>query len=252
MQEDHYLKSTRLLDYNHSDLRDLVDQRQWRELDTFDRIGAVYRFVKDEIRFGFNESDDIPASRVLRDGYGQCNTKTTLLVALLRGVGVSCRIHASSIDKSVQNGIVPAPIYAIAPARLLHTWTEVLFDGRWSSLEGCILDAGYLGQVQSLFPDATGSFCGFAVSVSDFRNPAVAWEGNDTHVQSTAVREDFGVFASPDELYASYGANVPGIRRFFFKHFVRKWMNRKVEAIRERSNSTGDHSLSCHSTCQGS
>ena len=55
-----------------------------------DRIGAAYAFVRDEIAFGYNLADDLPASRVLEDGLGQCNTKGTLFMALLRhpnGIG---------------------------------------------------------------------------------------------------------------------------------------------------------------------
>lgn len=40
--------------------------------------------VRDDIVFGYNIDDEIPASKVLADGYGQCNTKGTLFMALLR------------------------------------------------------------------------------------------------------------------------------------------------------------------------
>lgn len=238
MPQDDYLKETKLLDYSHPDLVALVERKRWRELEAFERIAAVYGFVKDEIRFGYNESDDIPASQVYRDGYGQCNTKATLLMALLRSVGACCRIHGSRIDKRVQRGILPGLVSAITPTTLLHAWVEVPFDDRWSSLEGCILDADYLGQLQGLFPGVTGSFCGFAVAVSDFREPPITWQGRDTHIQSAAVRKDLGVFASPDALYASYGSNVQGILRFFFKHVVRRWMNQRVASIRMAKTSS--------------
>ncbi len=41
----------------------------------YDRIGAAYDFVRNEILFGYNRTDAIPATEVLADGYGQCNTK---------------------------------------------------------------------------------------------------------------------------------------------------------------------------------
>jgi hypothetical protein len=248
MPQDEYLKETRLLNYSHRDLVALVERKNWRDLEAFDRIAAIYRFVKDEVPFGYNESDDLAASRLLHDGYGQCNTKATLLMALLRSVGISCRMHASLIDKRVQRGLIPDPIYALTPARLLHTWVEVLFDGRWSSLEGCILDEDYLGQVHSMFPDARGSFCGFAVAVSNFREPRIAWQGEDTHIQSAAVTKDLGVFASPDSLYAAYRANLRGIRGFLFKHLVRSWMNRRVASIRMGQASVRRDSGACRST----
>jgi len=60
--------------------------------------------VRDDIRFGYNASDDLPASRVLADRIGQRNTKSTLLMALLRAVDVLCRFHGFTIDKALQKG----------------------------------------------------------------------------------------------------------------------------------------------------
>ena len=73
---------------------------------------------------------------MLADGYGQCNTKTTLLMALLRGSGVGCRIHGATIDKELQHGVMVRPLYWFAPASIIHTWAEVLVGGRWVGLEG--------------------------------------------------------------------------------------------------------------------
>ena len=65
------LTATRLLDFEHPALRALINERQWLALSEHDRIGAAYAFVRDEIAFGYNTSDDLPASVVLADGYGQ-------------------------------------------------------------------------------------------------------------------------------------------------------------------------------------
>ena len=82
------LRTTRLLDWQSPDIQRLIGARGWRDLSEFERIGAIYRFVRDEIAFGYNERDDLPASRILKVRYGQCNTKTILLMALLRAAGV--------------------------------------------------------------------------------------------------------------------------------------------------------------------
>lgn len=67
-----------------------------------ERIGAVYDFVRDRIAFDYNESDVLPASHVLSNGYGQCTTKTTLLMALLRACRIPCRFHGATIDLSLK------------------------------------------------------------------------------------------------------------------------------------------------------
>jgi transglutaminase-like putative cysteine protease len=112
---DPHLRATPLLDYYHSRIQELISERNWRSLSRKDAIGAIYKFVRDEIRFGYNETDALPASKVLQDGYGQCNTKSTLLMALLRAVGVPCVLHGATIGKHLQKGIVTGPWYWLAP-----------------------------------------------------------------------------------------------------------------------------------------
>ena len=115
-----HLGDTPLLDFSSPPLRRLIAERGWKNLPMKERIGAVYDFVRNDILFGYNEDDALPASRVLADGYGQCNTKGTLLMALLRGVGVPCRFHGFTIDKGLQRGVVPELVYPIAPRNILH------------------------------------------------------------------------------------------------------------------------------------
>ena len=115
---------TALLDYRQADIQALITQRGWMRLSTYDQIGAVYNFVRDEIQFGYNTADDLPASRVLADGIGQCNTKGTLLMALLRAVGVACRFHGFTIDKALQEGAITGVAYWLAPRNIIHSWVE--------------------------------------------------------------------------------------------------------------------------------
>ena len=90
---DQYLSQTPLLDFEATRIQRLIADRGWLSLSQTDRIGAAYDFVRSEILFGYNSDDALPASSVLADGYGQCNTKGTLLMALLRALGVPCRFH---------------------------------------------------------------------------------------------------------------------------------------------------------------
>lgn len=78
-------------------IQNLIEQRKWRDLDEVNKVRNIYNFVRDEVQFGYNTGDTIQASQVLSDGYGQCNTKATLLMALLRAVGVAMRMGLPSI-----------------------------------------------------------------------------------------------------------------------------------------------------------
>ncbi len=78
----------------------------------------------------------IPASVVLKEGYGQCNTKGSLFMSLLRGVGIPCRFHGFTVDKKMQKGAVEGISYLLAPNDIIHSWVEVYYNDEWLELEG--------------------------------------------------------------------------------------------------------------------
>jgi hypothetical protein len=226
------LRETRLLDFSTPAIQELIARSRWCELPVPDRIRAVYDFVRDEIPFGYNESDDLPASRVLRDGYGQCNTKATLLMALLRGVGVPCRLHGFTVHKELQRGLVPELAFRVAPTEILHSWVEIEQNGTWIRLEGFIVDRTYLRGVQRMFPECQSGFCGFAISTSHLADPPIEFRGRDTFIQHEAIVRDFGVYDAPDAFYAAHHVNLRGWRSLVFRTFVRQRMNARVRDAR--------------------
>lgn len=234
MEPTAWLRETALLDYSAPSIAALLERRGWRALDTEARIRAAYEFVRDEIPFGFNVAEDLPASRVLADGYGHCNTKGTLFMALLRALGVPCRLHGFAIDKRLQRGAVTGLFYLLAPRQILHSWVEVQLDGRWINLEGFILDRPYLSALQKRF-ECAGDFCGYGVATDNFRAPPVAWTGGDTYIQRKGIVRDFGVFDEPDAFYRQHGTSLAGWKRWLFERWVRHTMNRNVARIRDGS-----------------
>lgn len=229
---DHYLKATQLLDFNHPVLVKLVEEREWKQLPVYERIGQIYDFVQNEMMFGYNEADDIPASQVYDDGYGQCNTKGTLLMALLRKCDIACRFHAFTIDKQLQKGAISGFLYTLAPQNIIHSWVEIWFDNHWINLEGFILDKNYLESIQNRFSEVKGDFSGYAVATKSLKNPPINWQGTDTYIQKEGINHDYGIFDSPDDFYKQHGANLSGIKYLLFKHIFRKWMNHKVSNVR--------------------
>jgi hypothetical protein len=226
------LAATPLLDFEHPSIQSLIADQGWRLLPEFERIGAIYTFVRNALPFGYNVADDLPASRVLADGIGQCNTKGTLLMALLRATGISCRFHGFTIDKALQKGAIAGLAYLLAPRSIIHSWVEVSFEGRWVNLEGFILDAPYLASLQRRFPGG-GAFCGYGVATPDLACPPVEWRGGDTYIQKDGINHDFGTFDSPDDFYARHGSNLSGFKRWLYVHLVRHGMNRNVARIRD-------------------
>ena len=234
MQEEKYLQATPMLDFQTESIRALVRGRGWEELNPYDKIGAAYDFVRNEINFGYNRSDDLKASEVLNDGYGQCNTKGTLLMALLRLLGIPCRFHGFTIDNQLQKGAIPAYLIPMAPKYIIHSWVEVYLDGKWINLEGFILDQNYLSSVQKKESNHTGPFQGYAIATTCLMKPEVQWKGESTYIQKEGIHDDFGVFDNPDEFYVKHGTNLSGVKRLLYRAFFRHLMNSYVNRIRER------------------
>ena len=231
-----FLVETPLLNFNDDAIQRLVWAREWRGLEAFERIKAVYDFVRDEIDFGYNADDDLSASQVLADGYGQCNTKATLLMALLRAADIPCRFHAATVHQDLQRGVIPGIFAPLAPKEILHAWVEVPVEGQWIRLEGVILDEDYLEGVRVRLNRESGPVLGFAVGTADIANPPIHWNGAKTEIQMTGVARDFGSFDDPDHWYARAGTNLSGWKSLVYRHVVRHAMNRRVSKIRGRAS----------------
>lgn len=228
-----WLESTPIANHDHPSIQALIEDRGWKTQPLFERVGAAYSFVKDEIAFGYNASDDLPASDVLEDGYGQCNTKGNLLLALFRALSIPSRFHGFTIYKALQKGAIPTWLYPLAPKKILHSWIEIFWDNEWLPLEGFILDVAYLNALRERFPDAT-SFCGYGAATPNLQKPNVEWCGQATFIQSEGIADDFGVFDHPDEFYAQQGTNLSGMRRLLYVHIFRHAMNATVAHVRQR------------------
>lgn len=227
-----YLISTKLLDYDNQEIQELIKKKGWNKLNEDNKIRKIYGFVRDDILFGYNKKDNLSASQILKDGYGQCNTKAILLMALLRGVSIQCRFHGFTINKELQRGVISGIWYKLAPTNIIHSWIEVKYKNKWKNLEGVILDIRYLKNLQAKFKDCKGTFCGYGVYTDNFQNPKVDWKGDDTYIQNLGINKDFGIFDNPDKFYETHRQNLSIIKRLIFNLIARKVMNMNVKKIR--------------------
>lgn len=229
---NNYLKETPILNYSKHAIQSLIKERKWMELDTIERVKSIYKYVRDDIEFGYNISDNITATEVLEDGYGQCNTKATLLMALLRATGVPNRIHGFTINKALQKGAISGIWYKLSPKNILHSWVEVYVNATWYFLEGVILDKNYLTKLQEENTDCKTTFCGYGVYTDNFENPPIEWNLNNTFIQEKGINQDFGLFNTPDEFYDKHQQKLGAFKRFVYRKIVRHRMNKNVEKIR--------------------
>ena len=229
---EQYLRETSMLDFSAPNIQQLISDRQWKSIEVSSRIKQIYNFVRDEILFGYNVDDSIPASRVLAEGYGQCNTKGTLFMALLRSVDVPCRVHGFTIDKKLQKGAMTGIVYKNAPKDIFHSWVEVYLNGIWYELEAFILDKRYLSQIQNINYTHIGAFCGYGVAVKDLHNPVIDFNGNNTYIQSEGINQDFGIYDCPDDLLQEHHQEMSVFKAFLYRNLGRHLMNYNIKKIR--------------------
>lgn len=230
---NNYLKETKLLDYNNSTIKKLILEKKWQNLPEKEKILQIYNFVRDDVTFGYNSDDETAASMILKDNYGQCNTKGILFMALLRAVNVPCRLHGFTINKELQQGALKGIWYKLAPKELFHSWVEVFYNNKWLNIEGFILDLDYLTALQNKYNNCSGSFCGFAVATNNFKKPEVYWEEGDTFIQKEAILADLGVYDDPDSFFKDHRQKLNFLKRFIYKNIIRHSMNRNVNKIRK-------------------
>ncbi len=169
-------------------------------------LRALYAFVA-SLPLGYNRNDDVSASEVLRDGYGQCNTKVTLLCALARGAGISTRIRAYHISKEAQRARAPAWLVFFMPHETLFVWPEFLILGKWTPLQALVATK----------PKAWDS-CPFDGARYQLEPLRPEWRAHS-----------LGVFASPDELFRKYKPSVYGWRALGWHLIGRRIMQARVQ-----------------------
>lgn len=228
-----YLKATDILDFDNSAIKSLIKDKGWNRMTEADKLKSIYNYVKDDIKFGYNLNDNIPASEVLKDGFGQCNTKANLFMALLRAVGIPNRMHGFTINKALQKGAITGIWYKLSPKNILHSWVEVYINGEWFNLEGLILDKDYLNALQKKFSDCKTTFCGYGAYTDSFQNPKVEWNMNHTYIQDKGINQDFGLFDTPDDFYSQHQQKLNLLKKWVYENYVRHLMNNNVERIRK-------------------
>ncbi|MEX1191263.1 MAG: transglutaminase domain-containing protein [Brumimicrobium sp.] len=228
-----YLKRTEILDFDTDSIKVLIKEKGWCEMADSEKVKHIYNYVRDEVKFGYNVSDSISASQVLKDGYGQCNTKANLFMALLRAVGIPNRIHGFTIHKELQKGVITGVWYKLSPNSILHSWVEVYVSGEWFNLEGLILDKPYLKALQNKFSGCKTTFCGYGAYTDNFQKPQVDWEQNHTYIQEKGINQDYGLFDTPDEFYQRHQQKLSPLKKWVYENYVRHLMNKNVERIRK-------------------
>lgn len=142
---DQWLDETPYINFGHRLVSETALSIAKDKSNPMDKAHAIFRFVRDEIAFGFARGFwDNSASAVLKSRVGYCNTKSTLFVALLRASGIPARQVFVDIHASVLDGIIdPGTPYVD------HSYVEVWLNGSWVANDAYIVDRALFEPAQT-------------------------------------------------------------------------------------------------------
>lgn len=198
-----------------------------------DKIRAIFYYVRDDIKFQFpDEGDFVQASQTIKHGYGQCNNKTILFLALCKAVEIEARTHFSLIDKSIQRGLIKGLFYWIIPQKISHCWLEVKVNNSWFPVDSYINDTEYYIAAKKKLRERRWD-TGYSIASSKNESSIELDFDNEQFVQMDAVTDDHGVYDDPVDYYKSlkYKNRPNALKLFIYKIFI-KSVNDRVKKMR--------------------
>lgn len=199
-----------------------------------DKLARIFYYVRDDILFGFPpEGDFVKASQTIKRGYGQCNTKGTLFLALCQAADIPARLHFSQISKEIQHGFFKGLFYALMPNQITHAWLEVEIDGHWVSVDTYINDFPlHKAAVHKI--KQIGWDTGFSVSRIAGEPSAELDLSNTQFSQMGAVVGDDGTWDEPADFFSRPGyLNRPSVFKQILYRLYLPQVNRRVRQLRQ-------------------
>lgn len=188
-----YVRPTHLVNSDHSFIKKQSNELTKDCKTLYQAVKAIHAYVA-SLPMGYDREDK-PASYIFRKQRGQCNTKTTLFMALARAAGIPTRVHAWHVHKFVYKHHMPTLVYMFTPKTTLFTYPEVYYKDKWQLLSAVL--------TRKHNPD--WEMCPF---------------DNGAHrkkpLREDMIAEDHGSYWNPDMVYGKFGTNADGWRKLAF------------------------------------
>jgi len=199
------------------------------------RLEALFYFVRDRVLFGFPRTigqwDRVKASTVIQCGFGYCNTKATLLVALCRASGIEARVHYGLISTQIMRGVFPSFAFPFLGDSGAHSWTEVEIEGEWKPIDSYINDESFYRAARGRLEE-TGRSLGYSLACVDGRCSCEFNFGELGFVHMGAVVEDHGTWDDASHYLATDKYKTfKGAQRLFYPA-VAAISNRNIQRLR--------------------
>mgnify|MGYP006147382039 FL=1 len=233
-----WLGNTPLLDIHHPRIRLLAVRLTQLKYGQRAKAQACFEYVR-ALPFGcIGTGTGVPALVVLQLKRGDCHTKSTLLVALLRSLDIPARLRFVSLHADFLQGIID-----LGDQPVEHCCVEVLLDGRWRAIDSHVMDLSLAEASRQRLLDESRSV-GYGMHVRG----SVDWDGDSdsftpfvTDDPQHMPLKDWGVFDDPYQFYSS----EPAVRGKLNWASRMKWMlgarmvNQRVNELRSAAVASG-------------
>jgi transglutaminase-like putative cysteine protease len=228
---DRWLRNTPLLQYDHPRIRLLAQHLTQVKSTPREQAVACFHYLR-SLPFGcIADATGTSALSVLRAGMGDCHSKSTLLIALLRSLGIPARLRFVTLKPDFLHGIIDTGGEPIE-----HAYTEVLLVDEWVAVDSYVVDLR-LAMTARMRLKREHRSRGYGMH----RDGATAWDGRSNafaqfslHDSDSMPLHDWGAFDDPYQFYST----VAYVRDRLSLSTRFKWMvgarlvNRRVNALR--------------------
>jgi transglutaminase-like putative cysteine protease len=230
--QQRWLANTPLLQHDHPKIR--LTAKRLTQLKATQREQAMTCFqAVRAMPFGcIADSVGTTAAGVLRANRGDCHTKSTLLIALLRSLGIPSRMRFVTMKPDFLHGIADLGGHPIE-----HAYTEVLLDEQWLALDSYVVDPRLAAAARTRLKLESRKL-GYGMH----RDGTIHWDGRSNSFGQFTVEDadsmplhDWGAFDDPYQFYSS----VAYVRQRLSLAGRLKWVvgaqlvNRRVNALRK-------------------
>lgn len=183
-----YLAATGFCDLHHPDVQTLAWELAAGDRDFRATAVRMFEWVRDEVPYFFGPWG-ATASYTLGVREGTCTTKSNLLVALLRAVGIPAAYGIVRVDARHYWGVIgPAFLTRYASASSTHVHAAAYLDGRWVRCDP---------STDREMAEKTQHYCE--------QNRLIEWDGTTDRTdvfRPEHVHADLGLYADVDEVLA--------------------------------------------------
>lgn len=227
-----WLVNTTLLNIQHPKIRLLALRLTQLQQGDRQKALACFEHVR-ELPFAcLPDGNSVCALTVLQRGRGDCHTKSTLLVALLRATNIPARLRFFTLRADFLRGVID-----LGSQPIEHCCVEVLLDHRWVAVDSHVMDP-LLARAALKRLNKEGRDLGYGMH----RRGATEWDGEQQafalFVADDAASfpvHDWGPFDDPRQFYseAPKQRDCLGIRRRLSWMVGSRLVNRRVKALRD-------------------